>query len=157
MSLAGTALVVLYAAFAAVQILVLNPLAAVPGQSLDQIHAGLAAQGETLAPPLVLITLGIGVALALAVLVRSWRHHDTDPWSAILSYSALLTLGAPAYFVASFGPGMALADAYGISGADYSPWAAPLYVISLITLVSTVVAMNVLAGKRRASGTAITA
>ena len=48
---------------------------------------------------------------------------------------ALLVLGAPAYVVASFPAGMSLADTYGISGGDHSPWASPLFATSLAALL----------------------
>ena len=54
----------------------------------------------------------------------------------MIAYLVLLTFGAPAYFMASFGAGMGLADTYGISGADYSPWARPLYLVSLLSLLA---------------------
>ncbi len=56
--------------------------------------------------------------------------------SVAAAYLVLLVLGTPAYWVASFGPGMALADTYAISGADSSPWPAPLYVTSGLALVA---------------------
>lgn len=44
----GTLLVVAYAGLAVVQIFVLNALAAAPGKTLGQIHADMAAAGESL-------------------------------------------------------------------------------------------------------------
>ena len=51
-------------------------------------------------------------------------------------YLILLALGTPAYFIANFGPGMALADTYGIGGADASPWAVPLHVTSMLAVIA---------------------
>ena len=36
------------------------------------------------------------------------------------------------------GPGMALADTYGIGGGDHSPWAWPIYVVSALALAGLV-------------------
>lgn len=134
----GTLAVVAYAALAAVQILVLNPLAAVPGRTLPQIEAELARWGESLGTPRVLGLLGFGVTLAVALLVTAWLDKDPAPWDYALGYLAMLVLGAPAYFVASFGAGMALADSFGISGGDHAPWALPLYIASALALVALV-------------------
>jgi hypothetical protein len=50
----------------------------------------------------------------------------------------MIVLGTPAYFFASFGPGMSLADTYPISGGDHSPWARPLYAASALALLALV-------------------
>lgn len=130
----------MYAALAAVQILILNPLAAVPGRTLVEIEAEMSSRGEDIGEAAVLIILGIGVALAVAVALVSigmrWR-----PLSTASAFLALLVLGTPAYFLASFGPGMALADAFAISGADASPWALPLYAVSLLAVAGLVVSV----------------
>lgn len=47
----------------------------------------------------------------------------------------LLALGTPAHFV-ELRPGMALADTYGIGGADASPWAVPLHVTSVLAVIA---------------------
>lgn len=66
-----------------------------------------------------------------------------------MTFLALLMLGAVGYFVASFGAGMALADTFGISGADYSPWARPLYVVSALAAVAIVVGGAVAVARSR--------
>ncbi|HWM16403.1 MAG TPA: hypothetical protein VNP97_07450 [Microbacterium sp.] len=132
----GTVLVSAYAGLAALQILVLNPLAAAPGRELDQIHADMAAVGETLNAPMTAGVLGIGIGLAIVLFVLIAVRRDATPLAAVFSYLVLLAFGAPAYFVASFGAGMGLADTYMISGADYSPWARPLYLISFLGLLA---------------------
>lgn len=146
-ALVGTTLVVLYAAFAALQILVLNPLAAVPGRSLAEIQADMAAAGEPTGAVPAFIVLGIGVALALAFLVVVFWRGEARPGAALLGYALLLACGAPAYFFASFGAGMSLADTYGISGGDHAPWAKVLYVVSAAALV--VGAVSAARGTRR--------
>ena len=131
----GTALVVAYAALAGLQILVLNPLAAAPGLSLEQIRQDLSAAGESLRAQFVLVVLAFGVACAILVLVLAAAGRLASPTGPALAYLALLVLGAPAYVVASFPAGMSLADTYGISGGDHSPWASPLFATSLAALL----------------------
>lgn len=138
-SVAGVLVVTAYAALAAVQILVLNPLAAAPGDlSLDEVRAAMSNAGESLMPTTVLGILGAGVCLAIGVAVVCvvMRAHPIVP---AMTFLAVLMGGTPAYFVASFGPGMALADTFGISGADASPWALPLYAISALSAVAVLV------------------
>lgn len=123
----GTAVVIAYAALAALQILVLNPLAGVPGASLEEIYRDLAAAGEpVLLAPVLLIIAG-GPLLAMAMLAMTLAQRRL-PWlTTTFAYLALLALGSPAYFIASLGPGAALADTYGISGADSAIWGIPLH------------------------------
>lgn len=136
-SIVGVLAVVAYATWAATQILVLNPLAAVPGRSLADIRAELAAAGEGPNDVLVFVVLGIGVVLAvvLAVIAVSTR---AAPRLVVMLFLALLMLGTPGYFVASFNAGMSLADTFAISGADVSPWAAPLYIVSAVSVAAIV-------------------
>ena len=146
-AIAGVLAVVAYAALAAVQIFVLNPLAAAPGLSLDEIRFEMLGAGESLMPVQASVILGVGVALAVmlaVVAVRTGAH----PLVPAMGFLALLMLGAIGYFAASFGAGMALADTFGISGADYSPWARPLYAVSALSAVA-LVAVGVVAGVRR--------
>lgn len=137
---AGTALVLGYAALALIQILYLNPLAAAPGRTLAEIHRDLAAANEDLGAPVAFVIMGVGPILAFVILGLMLARRITNPWATALIYLAVLTVGPAAYFVASFGAGMSLADTYGISGADYSPWAGPLYFVSLAAAVSLVAA-----------------
>lgn len=146
-SIVGVLAVLAYAAFAAVQILVLNPLAAAPGRTLDEIRFAMSEAGESLMPGRALLVLGIGVALAVVlavVVVRTGAH----PIVLVMGFLALLMLGAIGYFAASFGAGLGLADAFGISGGDYSPWAVPLYVVSVLSGVVLVAVGAVVAARR---------
>lgn len=134
----GTALVWGYATLALVQILYLNPLAAAPGRTLAEIHHDLAAANESLGAPMAFAIMAIGPILAVVILGLTVVRRITNPWVTALIYLAVLTVGPGAYFVASFGAGMSLADTYMIGGADYSPWARPLYFISLAAAVMLV-------------------
>lgn len=147
-SIAGVLAVLAYAALAAVQILVLNPLAAAPGLTLDEIHFEMAGAGENLGEGAVFLILGIGVVLAVVVAVASILGR-ADPVIPTMSFLALLMFGVVGYFAASFGAGMGLADTFGISGADYSPWALPLYVISALAAVTILIGTIVTVGRRR--------
>lgn len=134
-AIVGTSVIFAYALLAVLQILVLNPLAAVPGADLAQILADVEAAGESLGVPVVIYIMRAGLVASLALLVlAAWGHHRS-PRAVARYYLTLLMLGAPAYFVASFGAGMALADTYGIGGMDHSPWAEPLYATSGIAMV----------------------
>lgn len=135
-SVGGVIAITAYAALAALQILVLNPLAAAPGDlSLVEIRAAMSDAGESLMPTTVLGILGAGVCLGIgtAAVCILTRSHPIVPTTTFL---ALLIGGAPAYFVASFGPGMALADTFGIGGGDASPWAVPLYAVSAMSAIA---------------------
>lgn len=141
-AIAGTVAVAGFAVLAALQILVLNPLAAVPGATLDQIRTELAAAGESLGTPGVLVVMALGVAFAAGLLVLTLRGRLATRRVGRL-YLVLLVLGTPAYWMASFGGGMSLADTYGISGADYSPWAMPLFLTSGAALLALVLIAGV--------------
>lgn len=133
-AIVGVLLVTVYAAVALLQILVLNPLAAAPGRSLDEILADLDAAGESLQPATAIGVLAVGVVLAV-IAGAALSNAGAAPSVAALVYGILLALGAPAYFIASFGAGMSLADTYGISGADRAQGGAVLTTISGIALV----------------------
>ncbi len=151
----GTVLVVAYALLAALQILVLNPLASVPGKDLGQIYAAVAAAGESMGAPAVITDLLVGPAIAITLLLLRARRRPVQPArAAAIPYLALLVLGAPAYFWASFGPGMSLADTFMIDGHDHSPWARPLYVTSGLALAALIgVLVSTRASTRRAPDT----
>lgn len=133
-ALVGTSLVLAYATLAVVQILVLNPLAAAPGRTLPEIHRDLEAADQSLSPVLAVGIPALGVVLALALGVFGMRSR-TPVFTLALGYLALLIAGTPAYFVASFGAGMSLADTYFIGGADHSPWSWPLHATSAAATV----------------------
>mgnify|MGYP001561498086 FL=1 len=128
-SIVGVLAVTIYAALAAVQILVWTPLASAPGLTLDQIRAELSGAGESLNAPTTIMILGVGVVLALplAVIVMTSR---AVPMIAAAGFLSLLMLGAPGFFIASFGPGMALADTFMISAGIYLPGVRAFYITS---------------------------
>lgn len=137
-SIIGALAVTVYAAWAALHILVLNPLAAVPGRDLDEIYGAMSDAGESFGIGWVIAIIGIGVVLAI---VSAWGciANRVPPIVAASGPLALLMLGAPGYFVASFSPGMSLADTFMISGGSHSPWNLPLYAISALAAVAVIV------------------
>lgn len=134
----GTALICAYAFLALAQILSLNPQAAVPGVQLEQIWQDVATANESISAPFVIGVMSLGPIVAIIVLVKAAVRTDTTPLAMVTFYLTILGLGPIAYFVASFGPGMALADTYGITGYDHAPWAWPLYVVSGVALLALV-------------------
>ena len=138
MGLVGFVAVVLYGVFGAVQILVLNPLAAAPGRTLAEVYALVDAAGEPIPVAPVLVVLGFGVLLGAVIAALSFRPRATTA-AVSLGILGILAGGAPAYFVASFGPGMALADGLETTGADHSQWSILLYAVSLLAVAGMVV------------------
>lgn len=142
----GLVIVAGYAAGGALQVLVWNPLAAVPGATLAEIHAGLARENESLAAPAVLTWAVIGVILAALVLAGAVVRRTSHVRNVVLLDLLLLVLAAPAHWFAAFPAGMGLADAFAISGGDHAPWGKVLYLVSAVALAA-LAAVGV-AGKR---------
>jgi hypothetical protein len=136
-AVSGALVVTAYAALLAVDALVLDPLAAVPGKSLADVYAGVDAIGMDTRQDVVgvLVTSGIGIALAIAVAVIGIRRSLPVPVVAVL-HLAVLAVGAVATFASGFFLGMDVADAFGVSGAAHGPWAGVRYGTSLAALVA---------------------
>lgn len=144
----GVLVVTLYAALLAVQQLVLDPLAAVPGTSLGAIHAHLDGQGFDVRGDIVavLVTAAIGVALAIVVAaVTLWRR--VEPHFVVAWMLGIIAAGAVPFFAAGFQLSMDVADGYGVSGGAHTPWAGVLYVTSLVALVA--IPVVIVFGERR--------
>ncbi|GAA1822698.1 hypothetical protein [Agromyces salentinus] len=148
-AIGGILLTAAYAGLGALQILVLNPLAAAPGLALHEIHAALEAAGESVSPLPVVIFVGSGLLLSLGVWLYSTASSSASPQVAAVLVLLILAFGAPAYFAASFAGGMALADAFAISGGDHSPWSNLLYLTSSAAFVSAIALPVVLALRSR--------
>ncbi len=129
----GTTAVVAYAVVAVLQVLVLNPLSAVPGRPLGQIYADVEAAGESMHVGFVIFVLALGPAIGVALLRRA---RESSRLVVAGWYLTLVAFGAPAYFWASFGPGMAIADTYLIGGGDSSAWGYVLYASSGLAMVA---------------------
>jgi hypothetical protein len=136
-AIAGVLAVMGYAGLMALQALVLDPLAAVPGETLAQIHVHLEAQAFNVTGDIrsVLGSAVIGVTLAVVVAVWSiLRRLNAAVASAL--FLGVLAFGAPVTFGTGFALGMDVADAYGIGGASHTIWAGVLYITSLTALVA---------------------
>ncbi|MBF4582052.1 hypothetical protein ITJ54_05150 [Curtobacterium sp. VKM Ac-2865] len=146
----GVLVVTLYAALLALQQLVLDPLAAVPGTSLGAIHAHLERQGFDVHGDVVavLVTASIGVVLAIVVATVTVRKR-VEPHFVIAWMLGIIAAGAFPFFVAGFQLGMDVADGYGVSGGAHTVWAGVLFVTSGVALVAIPVVL-VFGERRRA-------
>ena len=138
-AIGGVTVVALYATLMAVQALVLDPLAAMPGLTMDQIHADVRESGGRVGwnIAIVIITAAFGVGLAvIAGVFGQWKR--LSPLVEASIFLGIVTLGAVANFYSGFALRMDVADAYGISGRDYTVWPGVLYVTSLVALVALI-------------------
>ena len=128
----GVVLVAAYAALMAVESLVLDPLAAVPGATLEEIHAYLTAAGDDVPGDIawVIATASIGVVLAAATaIVGVWRRLSLSTLAIV--FLAIVAAGAVPAFLDGFRLNMDIADTYGVSGGAHTVWAGVLYLTSL--------------------------
>ncbi|MGR2752758.1 hypothetical protein [Agromyces arachidis] len=149
-ALIGFAVIAAYAVLGALQIIVLNPMAAVPGRSLPEIHAAVADAGESLSPVAPIVFAVVGMVLGGGVLAYAWAAPIRTPPAVIAAVDlVILVLGAPAHFIAGFSSNLALADAFRISGTDHSGWSSLLLAASGAALVALAVLVVVLAARTR--------
>ncbi|TFD71608.1 hypothetical protein [Cryobacterium sp. Hb1] len=135
----GFTVVAAYAVAGALQILVWNPLAAVPGATLGQIRTNMTLANEPLNANGVVIWAVIGLMLAAVVLVVTIVRHVSAVGPVVAAYLVLLVFAAPGHFFVAFGPGMSIADTFMISGGDHAPWGVVLYLISAAALLTLIV------------------
>jgi hypothetical protein len=134
----GTIALLMLVALGTVDLLVWNPLAMVPGRSLDEIYAGI---GAGLTGDLVFIivwTVFWGV-LAFAPIVLTRLRFARFGARAIMV--ATLVLGGSAIFFkfwAGFGIGMDIADGFAVSGGNASIAAGLLDLVGTLALVAAV-------------------
>ncbi|MCB5273327.1 hypothetical protein BJG92_00847 [Arthrobacter sp. SO5] len=134
----GFAAVATYAIAGALQILVWNPLAAVPGASLREIYAAMESARESLAAPLVFAWSLAGITLAVGVLIGTLLARKPVVRQVIAGYLGLLVLAAPTHWYVAFPGGMGIADAFNTSGGDHTPWGGLLYAVSAAALLALV-------------------
>jgi hypothetical protein len=135
-ALAGSGVLTAYSIAGAYQILVWNPLAAVPGATLPEIYAALDSAGETLGAPRVIAWSAVGVALAVVGLIGTILERAPRARQIIAGYLALLVLAAPSHMFVAFTGGMGIADAFATSGGDHAPWGGVLYLASGLALLA---------------------
>lgn len=133
----GIAVVALYAALLAVQALVFDPLAAVPGASLGAIHAELERQGFAVGTDVAAVVgiAVVGVALASG-LGSSLVVTRARPYVTAAVLLGVVALGGPMTWWSGFWLGMDVADAYGVGGGAHTAWAGVLLVTSAIALAA---------------------
>jgi hypothetical protein len=150
----GVGLVTVYAAILLLQSLVFDPLAAVPGQSLAQIHAHLLRDGADVRTDEVVVAVAaaVGAGLAVGAAILGLRQRF-PPVVMALMFLVLLAFGAPITFATGFGLGMDVADSYGVSGGDHTLWAPALYLTSVASFVGAV-ALNLVTEMRYVRRTA---
>ena len=121
---AGTVLAVaLIVALGVLHVLVWSPIAKLPGLTLDEIYAGLAAANET-PSPVILIAWGASAVLAALAVVAfavvpapALRRGRSRRRLVLL---ALVTISVTSFsvWVAGFGMGMGIADTFVTDGGD---------------------------------------
>ncbi|WP_066438307.1 hypothetical protein [Arthrobacter sp. EPSL27] len=132
----GSAALVAYSIAGAFQTLVWNPLAAVPGATLGEIHGAMTEAGESLGAPRVIGWSAVGIAVAAAGMIGTLRADAPRAGQVASIYLALLVLAAPSHMFVAFTGGMGIADAFATSGGDHAPWGALLYLASGMALVA---------------------
>ena len=155
LAVGGVLLVAAYAALMAVESLVLDPLAAVPGATLGEIHARLASAGEDAGVEIawVIGTASVGVVLAVAAaIIGLWKRFSLSTMAMI--FLAVVAAGAVPAFLDGFRLGMDIADTYGVGGGAHTIWAGVLYLTSLAAAAG-IVGVGIYKLRRRASTVAL--
>lgn len=138
-NVAGLTAVLLYAALGVLNILVWNPLAAMPGMELHEIYAEVEAASETTGFGVVAAFGVIGALLGLAAAVTFWTRRREATSAVVLAvYLTLLCLGGFGYFWASFPMGMGLADTFAIGGGDKTGTGFVLMGVSALAFIALV-------------------
>ena len=118
-----------------------NPLAAVPGLSLDTIYAQMAAAGESPFALLIWMWAAFWSFTALAFGVACLIPRIGGRMSArALTTSGLIVVGLTLSFhwIAGFNMGMSLADTFAISGGDAAASGPALSILGQLCLVAIV-------------------
>jgi len=154
-ALLGTLAVLASAAGGVLHLLVWEPVAAVPGLSLAEVHEGLDRAGEPATATAAVVWAAVGVAIAAALLVTAWRSSTVRVPEVVIEFALVLVGAAPSFFVASFGYSLAVADTFGVSGGDHAGSASVLYAVSLAAAVVALgTAVGATVARRRAASAA---
>lgn len=132
----GVLVVAAYAALLALNALVLDPLGAVPGRSLEEIYARVDVGNDVVQDVIgVLVVAGIGVGLALTAAIVGLASRLPATTIAVL-HLGVLAAGALATFQSGFFLGMDVADSWPTDGGAHTIWAGVLYLTSLAALIA---------------------
>lgn len=132
----GSAALAAYSIAGALQTLVWNPLAAVPGATLGEIYTALDDAGESLGAPRVIAWSVVGAALAAVALTAAILTKAPRASDVVAGYLALIVLAAPSHWFVPFTGGMGIADAFATSGGDHAPWGGLIYTGSGLALLA---------------------
>lgn len=138
----GLLMTAAYALTGALQILVWNPMAAVPDKSREEIKTAMSAANEPLVEEPVYVWALAGLVLAAVVGVLAVVKWPDSPWMITRLFLIIIMVGMPTYFLASVNPGMSIADAFATSGGDHAHWSRILYGTSLLSLIFFVVTLT---------------
>ncbi|GAA4668141.1 hypothetical protein GCM10025780_08380 [Frondihabitans cladoniiphilus] len=143
-TISGVGTVAAYSSLMTLQALVLDPLAAVPGRSLRQIHAHLLASGMNVTSDnvSVIVSASIGVALSVTVAAVAINRRLSSVLMAVL-FLSIVALGALVTFGSGFALGMDIADSYGGGGGSHTVWAPVLYGTSFLAFLALVAVLAV--------------
>ena len=137
--LLGLAGVALYATVGVLQVLVWNPMAAVPGETLGDIRAQLAQANAPLTGAAVVTWAIVGMLVSVVVLIFATTRASVTTELVVAATLVLLVFVAPGHIFVAFGPGISIADTFGVSGADHAPWGGVLYLVSGFALAGLIV------------------
>ncbi|MFB2585363.1 hypothetical protein [Herbiconiux liukaitaii] len=146
-ALAGAALVVAVVVVGAIDLLVWNPLAKVPGRELSAIYASMEADdGFSFATSAIAVALwaGIWAGLALVALVMASRRRAAAFTPRRVAIVMLALVGGAIFFrfFAGFGIGMSIADTFVTSGGDASVVSAALPYVGQLALAGAAIAFG---------------
>jgi hypothetical protein len=134
----GFLFIAAYSVAGSLQILVWNPLAAVPGATLDEINARMERANDSLAAPMVIAWASIGTLLAAGVLIGARAQRLSAEGAQVLNL-LITVLAAPSHWFVSIPAGMGIADVFATTGGDHSPWGMVLYGVSAAALAVLVI------------------
>jgi len=148
------------AAIGAMNILVWNPLAKMSGMSLGEIYDGMAAAGQPADFVGVSIWAALFVVAAVALPIGCALPRFAGPRSTrriITAGSMLVATAAATSWLAGFGMGLNLADAFLIDGGDAAGGGTVLTAVTVLALVAALFAALVPARWRAPQSPAVPA
>ncbi|WP_146070329.1 hypothetical protein [Arthrobacter sp. GMC3] len=116
-----------------------NPLAKVPGMSLDEIHSRMAVAGESPGNLMMFLWVGFSLFLAAALVLACALPRMAGFFTARrIVVAGLVGIGITCFFhsFAGFSMGMSLADTFDVSGGDSAPSGPVVAVLGLLAAVA---------------------